>query len=164
LVPHEAQEKCVHTRYQREKRPVLTGTYDSDAQLIPSEIVCVAEFAAKQPFFSSLLGFSHGDFGFVVQALDDAAGKKLLRAEIVEDQLAVLTKCTISAAGPATTYYYAVQATDSNGDSLPHIRYRIGYHVFPALHACQSDNSIAPSGRPARPEGQCWPGAPAHKR
>jgi len=31
-------------------------------------------------------------FGFVVQALHDATGKKLLSAEIVEDQLAVLTQ------------------------------------------------------------------------
>ena len=38
------------------------------------------------------VGFSHGDFGFVVQALNDAAGKELLSAEIVEDQLAVLTQ------------------------------------------------------------------------
>ena len=36
------------------------------------------------------VGFSHGDFGFVVQALDDAAGKLLLRAEIVEDELAMV--------------------------------------------------------------------------
>src|ERR1017187_2965070 len=38
------------------------------------------------------VGFSHGDFGFVVEALDDAAGNELLSAEIVEDQFAVLTK------------------------------------------------------------------------
>ena len=35
---------------------------------------------------------SHGYFGLVVQALDYAAGKELLSAEIVEDQLAVLTQ------------------------------------------------------------------------
>jgi hypothetical protein len=38
------------------------------------------------------VGFSHGDFGFVVQALDDATGKQLLSAEIVEDQFAVLAQ------------------------------------------------------------------------
>jgi hypothetical protein len=38
------------------------------------------------------VGFSHGDFGFVVQTLDDAAGKQLLSAEIVEDQFAVLAQ------------------------------------------------------------------------
>jgi len=31
------------------------------------------------------VGFSHGDFSFVVQTLDNSAGKQLLRAEIVED-------------------------------------------------------------------------------
>jgi hypothetical protein len=41
--------------------------------------------------------FSHGDFGFVVQALDDAAGNELLRSEIVENagdarQLAVFVR------------------------------------------------------------------------
>jgi hypothetical protein len=37
-------------------------------------------------------GLSHSDFGFVVvQRLDDATGEELLCAEIVEDQLAVLT-------------------------------------------------------------------------
>ena len=36
------------------------------------------------------VGFSHRDFGFVVQTLDEAAGKQFLSAEIVEDQLAML--------------------------------------------------------------------------
>src|SRR5215470_5623536 len=36
------------------------------------------------------IGFSHSDFGLVVQAFDDAAGNQLLRPEVVEDQLAVL--------------------------------------------------------------------------
>src|SRR3974377_1779871 len=35
------------------------------------------------------VGFPHGDFWLVVQALDDAAGKQLLSPEVVEDQLAV---------------------------------------------------------------------------
>ena len=34
--------------------------------------------------------FSHGDFGFIVQSLDDAAGKQLLSAEAIEDQLPML--------------------------------------------------------------------------
>ena len=38
------------------------------------------------------VGSSHGEFRFVVQPLDDAAGKQLLSPEIVEDQLAVITK------------------------------------------------------------------------
>ena len=33
------------------------------------------------------VGFSHSDFGFVVQALDNAAGKQLLGAEVIEDKL-----------------------------------------------------------------------------
>ena len=41
---------------------------------------------------SKPVGFSHGDFRFVVQALDDSAGKQLLGAEIVEDQFAVLAQ------------------------------------------------------------------------
>ena len=36
------------------------------------------------------VGFSHGDFGFIVQALNDTAGEELLSAEIVEDQLTML--------------------------------------------------------------------------
>ena len=35
------------------------------------------------------VGFSHGDFGFIVQTFDDAAGEQLLSAEIVEDEFAV---------------------------------------------------------------------------
>jgi hypothetical protein len=31
------------------------------------------------------VGFSHGDFGFIIEALNDAAGKELLSPEIVED-------------------------------------------------------------------------------
>jgi hypothetical protein len=35
------------------------------------------------------VGFSHGEFGFVVEALDHPAGELLLGAEIIEDELAV---------------------------------------------------------------------------
>jgi hypothetical protein len=38
--------------------------------------------------------FSHSDFGFVIQALHDAAGKKLLGAEIVKDQFAMVAERT----------------------------------------------------------------------
>ncbi len=38
------------------------------------------------------VGFSQGDFGFVVQPLYNSAGKQLLSAEIVEDQFAVLAE------------------------------------------------------------------------
>jgi hypothetical protein len=38
------------------------------------------------------VGFSHSDFGFVVQALDHAAGKLFLSPEVVEDQLAMLAQ------------------------------------------------------------------------
>ena len=41
---------------------------------------------------SEAIGFSHSDFGFVVQSLDDAAGDELLRPEIVEDELAMLAE------------------------------------------------------------------------
>jgi len=34
------------------------------------------------------IGFSHGDFGLVVQTLDDAAGKQFLSVEVVEDEFA----------------------------------------------------------------------------
>ena len=40
---------------------------------------------------SESVGSSDSDFGFVVQALDDAAGKQFLSPEIVEDEFAVLT-------------------------------------------------------------------------
>src|SRR5580692_861285 len=46
----------------------------------------------EDPECAKAVGFSHGDLGLVVQTLHDAAGKELLGAEIVEDQLAVLTK------------------------------------------------------------------------
>ncbi len=36
--------------------------------------------------------FPHSDFCLVVQTLNDAAGKQLLRAEIVEDQLTVIAQ------------------------------------------------------------------------
>jgi hypothetical protein len=36
--------------------------------------------------------FSHGDFGSVIQALDDTTGNQLLNPEGVEDELAVLTQ------------------------------------------------------------------------
>jgi hypothetical protein len=37
------------------------------------------------------VGFSHGDVGLVIQTLDDAAGKLLLRPEVVEDQGTMLS-------------------------------------------------------------------------
>ena len=36
--------------------------------------------------------FSHGDFGFIVQTLDNSAVEQLLTTEIVEDQFAVLAQ------------------------------------------------------------------------
>ena len=36
---------------------------------------------------SEAVGFSHGDFGLVVQALYSAAGNQLLRPKVVEDEL-----------------------------------------------------------------------------
>ena len=36
------------------------------------------------------VSFSHSDFSFVVQALDNAAGKRFFCPEIVEQQLAVV--------------------------------------------------------------------------
>ena len=38
------------------------------------------------------VGFSHGDFGLVVQTLDDAAGEQLLGPEIVKDEFAMLRR------------------------------------------------------------------------
>jgi hypothetical protein len=35
------------------------------------------------------VGFSHSDFGLIVQALYNAAGKVLLSTEVVEDQFAM---------------------------------------------------------------------------
>ena len=40
------------------------------------------------------VGFSHGNFRFVVQTLHYATGKQFLRPEIVEDQLPVLAQGT----------------------------------------------------------------------
>jgi hypothetical protein len=52
----------------------------------------VIECEFEDPKSAEAIGFSHGEFGFVVQALNDAAGKELLSTEIVEDQFAVLTE------------------------------------------------------------------------
>jgi len=41
---------------------------------------------------SKTVGFSHSDFGFVVQALDHAAGELLASPEIVQQQLAVVAQ------------------------------------------------------------------------
>src|ERR1041384_7572021 len=38
------------------------------------------------------VGFSHGDFGLVVQALDDSAREQFLSTEIVEDELPVVAE------------------------------------------------------------------------
>ena len=36
------------------------------------------------------IGFSHGEFGFVIQSFNDPAGKQFLSAEVVEDELAIV--------------------------------------------------------------------------
>jgi hypothetical protein len=36
------------------------------------------------------IGFSHGEFGFVIQSFNDTAGKQFLSAEVVEDELAMV--------------------------------------------------------------------------
>jgi hypothetical protein len=45
----------------------------------------VIEREFEAPEGAEPVGFSHGDFGFVVQTLDDPAGKQLLSPEVVED-------------------------------------------------------------------------------
>ena len=52
------------------------------------------ESQLKDPLGTKAVGFSHGDFGFVVQALHHAAGNQLLSPEVVEDQFAMLTERT----------------------------------------------------------------------
>src|SRR5262245_29084360 len=41
---------------------------------------------------SETVGFSHGEFGLVVEALDHSAGELLLGSEIVENQFAVTSQ------------------------------------------------------------------------
>ena len=50
---------------------------------------------------SEAIGFSHGDFGFVIQALDDPAGIRLASAEIIQQQLAMsfMPLCRTAARG-----------------------------------------------------------------
>jgi hypothetical protein len=43
------------------------------------------------------VGFSHGDFGLVIQPLYDTAGNQFLGAEVVQDELAMLPQ---GAGGP----------------------------------------------------------------
>ena len=47
------------------------------------------EFKAAEG--AEAVGFSHSDFGFVVETLNDAAGEQFLSPEIVQDEFAVLT-------------------------------------------------------------------------
>jgi hypothetical protein len=49
--------------------------------------VIEAEF--EDAIGAKIVGFSHGDFGLVVQTFDDAAGKQFLSAEIVKDEFAM---------------------------------------------------------------------------
>src|SRR5581483_4130894 len=48
----------------------------------------------EYPVGAEAVGFSHGDFSFVVQALHDPAGNQLLRPEIVNNQLPMLAERT----------------------------------------------------------------------
>ena len=50
------------------------------------------EFEAAEG--AKTVGFSHSDFGLVVQAFHNAAGKQFLSPEVIEDQLAMLTHRT----------------------------------------------------------------------
>jgi len=50
---------------------------------------CVIESKFKGTERTETVGSSHGDFGFVVQTLHDAAGKQLLSVEIIENQFTV---------------------------------------------------------------------------
>ena len=43
----------------------------------------------KDAISAKTVGFSHGDFGLVVQTFDDTAGKQFLSAEIVEYEFAM---------------------------------------------------------------------------
>jgi hypothetical protein len=52
----------------------------------------VIEGQFKDTISAKAVGFSHSDFGLVVQTLHDAAGKQFLSPEIVEDQLPVLAQ------------------------------------------------------------------------
>src|SRR5262245_45719480 len=46
----------------------------------------------EDPIGAKAIRFSHGDFGLVVQALNNAAGNQLLSPEIVEDEFPVLAE------------------------------------------------------------------------
>ena len=50
---------------------------------------CMIERDFRGSEGSEAVRFSHGDFGFVVQPLDDAAGELFSCTEVVEDQFAV---------------------------------------------------------------------------
>jgi hypothetical protein len=51
----------------------------------------VIEGQFQHPVRAKPVGFSHGDFGLVIQALHDAAGNELPRPEVVEYEFAMLT-------------------------------------------------------------------------
>ena len=50
---------------------------------------CMIERDFRGSEGSEAVRFSHGDFGFVVQSLDDAAGELFSCTEVVEDQISV---------------------------------------------------------------------------
>jgi len=52
----------------------------------------VIECEFKNSEGSKSVGFSHGDFGLVVEAFHDPAGNQFLRPEVVKDELTVLTQ------------------------------------------------------------------------
>ena len=53
-----------------------------------------AKYMIKREFYgfegSIAVSFSHSDFGFVVQALDDAAGECLLGAKVIEQEFPMI--------------------------------------------------------------------------
>lgn len=69
------------------KAKCVTNTQQFQPQgLFPKRVV-ESQFSDSEG--SESVGFSHGDFGLVVEALDYPAGEQLLGLEVVEDEIAV---------------------------------------------------------------------------
>ena len=107
------------------------------------------EFEASEG--AKAVGFSHGDFGFVIQALNDAAGEELLGAEIIENQLSVLTQRPVNTSGLAVEPFL-----QPHGTMLPRAL-PLGLLILTLVSALMLlTRSASPEGRPVCPRAHLW--------
>src|SRR5215470_8702730 len=87
------QSSCIEIKRGLRKGPIhcnSKGEKDSSVEFMGEfrfrELAkCVIEREFGDAKSSEAIGFSHGDFGFVVQTLDHAAGELLFSLEVIEN-------------------------------------------------------------------------------